>query len=80
LGFDFFVYTYLVKRNNNLSKSYYQTVSTVFAVVGVLHLIRIIFQLDVYIQGYEVPMSISVGAVAVTFYLTFRGYSLARKR
>jgi purine-cytosine permease-like protein len=59
-------------------RSYILTTTIIFAVIGVLHVLRLVFGWRAQIGGTEIPMWLSYIAVAVTVYLTIQGYRLAK--
>ena len=60
-------------------KSYYKLVSSIFLIVGLLHLLRVLKGWEAVIGGVIIPIWFSWVAVALTFYLAFRGLSFASK-
>jgi hypothetical protein len=59
-------------------RSFSLTVTILFAVVGVMHALRLIFQWDVVIGGTALPMWFSVVAVIAAAYLVYSGYTLVK--
>ena len=55
-------------------KTYVVVSSVIFALVAVLHLVRIVGQWTVFIDGWQVPMWASVVGVAVAGFLSFAGF------
>jgi hypothetical protein len=61
-------------------KTYYQVVSVIFLVVGLLHLARIFYGWEAIMGGVTIPMWFSWAAVLIASYLTVRGWQFAKKR
>lgn len=59
-------------------KAFYTTAGTVFLIVGVVHLLRVVNGWPVSVSEYAVPMWFSWVAVLLTGYLSY--YSLFRRR
>jgi hypothetical protein len=51
----------------------------VFFLVALAHLLRLVLQWDVIINGWYVPAWVSVAAVLVAGYLSFRGFRLVER-
>lgn len=61
-----------------MSQRLFALVSAVlFLFIALAHLLRVIVQARATVEGYAVPMWMSVVAVAVTGYLSFQGFRLA---
>jgi len=60
-------------------KTYFYTVATVFLLVALAHLARVLFGWDMQIDLLGVPMWISILAVIVIGYLAYRGFKLAHR-
>jgi hypothetical protein len=60
-------------------RTYYQTASTVFLIVGLAHLLRILNGWEAEIGELLVPMWFSWAAVVIAGYLAWRGFSYANK-
>lgn len=59
-------------------RNYFVASSTVFAIVGAVHLIRVVQGWEAALGGYEVPMWASWAAIAVAGYLAFTGYGFRK--
>ncbi len=51
----------------------------IFALIGLFHLLRILFQWPAMVGAWTVPFTISVGAIMVAGILTFWAFRLSRK-
>lgn len=60
--------------------SYMLTVAGIFAVIGVLHALRLWFGWEGIIGGWPVPQWLSWVAVVVAFFLAYQGWQLSQKR
>lgn len=60
-------------------KLYLMISGVIFALIGLLHLLRILFQLPAMVGAWTVPFPISVGAIVVAGILTFWAFRLSRK-
>ena len=60
-------------------RAYTLTTSVIFLVIGILHLLRIIFGWKAAIGGGAVPMWASWVALVVAGFLGYEGFRLARK-
>ena len=62
-----------------MSEKLYLTISgVIFAIIGLLHLLRILFQWPAMVGVWSVPLVISVMAVIVAGILTFWAFRLSR--
>jgi len=59
-------------------KIYYYTVSSIFFIIAVLHLTRIIYSWPAVMGGVLIPMWVSWAAVVIALYLAVRGWMFAR--
>jgi hypothetical protein len=50
-----------------------QLAGAIFLIVSVAHVLRLAFKWEVVVGGWQVPMWISVIAIAVTAYLAYEG-------
>jgi hypothetical protein len=64
------------KRHAMTVRNYAITSSIIFFLVAILHLLRFIFQWNVMIGGWQVPMWASIVAVLVAGFLGFAGFRL----
>lgn len=55
-------------------KTYYTTAATIFLLVGLSHVARLIFGWQAIMAGIEVPLWYSLGAAAIALYLASRGF------
>lgn len=62
------------------TKLYYKITATVFAVIAVLHAIRVLNGWEATISGFEVPLWMSYVAVLVAGYLSYRGFTTKKAR
>ena len=51
----------------------------IFALIGLLHLARILFQWPVMVGVWTVPLTLSLVAIVVTVVLTFWAFRLSRE-
>ena len=56
-------------------RNYFFATAIVFSVVGLLHLLRIVFGWDAVIGGWTVPMWLSGVAMVVTAVLAYYGFA-----
>lgn len=61
-------------------KAYLYLTSVIFALVGLVHLIRLIFELGIVLAGYSVPLWVSVVGIVIAWYLAYCSFILARKK
>lgn len=57
-------------------KAYAAVSGFIFALVAVLHLVRLLGQWDVMIAGWSVPMSVSIVGLLVAGFLSFAGFRM----
>ena len=60
-------------------KTYLALVSVIFAAVGATHLARVIFQWPVLVNGWDVPMWVSVVGALVPLALSVYGFMQWRR-
>ncbi|TAL49166.1 hypothetical protein EPN83_01340 [Patescibacteria group bacterium] len=60
------------------SRTYYKTTTVIFALIGILHLVRIRQGWEAVIGGVSISMGVSVVAAIVAGYLAYRGYALSK--
>jgi hypothetical protein len=58
------------------SKMFYKVAGAVFAIVGVLHLLRVLFGWNMVYAGWDVPGWLSLVAAVVLFYLSYTAFKL----
>ena len=59
-------------------KLYLMISGVIFALIGLFHLLRIIFQWPAMVGAWTVPFVISLGAIMVAGILTFWAFRLSR--
>lgn len=59
-------------------RNYFVATSAVFAIVGAVHLVRVMQGWTAVINGYELPMWASWAALLVAGYLAFTGYGFRK--
>jgi hypothetical protein len=57
------------------NKTYYKLAAIIFLIVALGHLVRIINGWEAVINDVEIPMWISVAAVLIAGYLSYRGFT-----
>ena len=60
-------------------KSYFFVTAVVFAVIGLLHLLRIVIGWEAVVAGWVVPVWISWVGLVVTAVFAFFGFAYGRK-
>lgn len=60
-------------------KNFYSTVSSIFSIIAILHLLRIISGWQAVIGGLTIPMWASWVAVVVAGYLAYTSFNFYRK-
>ncbi|MBC7836887.1 hypothetical protein H7X87_03885 [Acetobacteraceae bacterium] len=61
-------------------KTYYQTVSVIFALLALAHIWRVYTSAPAVIAGVSVPMWASWAAILIAGYLAMRGWQFAGKK
>jgi len=61
------------------NRTYALTSSVIFLLVALGHLLRLVRQWDVMIDGWQVPAWVSVVSVLVAGFLSYQGFRLFRK-
>jgi hypothetical protein len=56
---------------------FYRVAGVVFAIVGLLHLLRVLLSWNLIYAGWDVPTWLSLLAAAVLAYLSFNAFKLA---
>jgi uncharacterized membrane protein len=59
-------------------RRYFLVTAVIFSVVGLVHLVRIVFELEAAIGGWSVPMWVSWLALAVSPVFAYYGFTHAR--
>jgi len=60
-------------------KSFMLTTASIFGLIAVLHLIRLIAGWDASIAGWAVPNWLSIAAFLVAAYLAFEGFRWSKR-
>lgn len=60
-------------------KTLLQIVGTIFTIVGVLHLLRLLIGFQVVLGGWILPMWLSILGVALPWYLAYNAWVLSNK-
>lgn len=63
-----------------VNKDYSLFAGVIFAIIAVLHVLRIVFGWEAMIAGWSVPMWLSWIALLIAGYLGYTGFMLSRKR
>jgi hypothetical protein len=61
------------------AKTFLQLVGTIFSVIGTLHLLRLLFGLQIILVGWEVPVWLSLFGAIIAWYLAYTAFTLAQK-
>ena len=65
--------------NKNMDKNKLLLVSSaIFGIIGILHLLRLIFSWEAVIGNFDVPLYLSYIAVVVAGYLSFSMYKASK--
>ncbi len=59
-------------------KTFLKTAGTIFAVVGALHVLRLLLGWEAVIGGWDVPRWVSGLAAVLTGYLSYTAFTLAK--
>lgn len=65
---------------NMTTKNYFQVTGTIFAVIGLLHVLRLLLGWEAQIGDFAVPFWLSVVAVIVAAYLAWNAFQLGQKK
>jgi len=60
-------------------KAYLKAAASIFLLIAILHLLRLIFGWEAVFEGWSVPQWLSVVALIVAGYLAYEGFRLSRK-
>ena len=78
---NFFLFLFLVHYGWNIGKiprvrerTYLLIAGIVFSVIALAHLVRVLYQTQVIILGWEVPIFLSWLGIAVALYLAFSSF------
>lgn len=61
-----------------LLKIYLKTAGTIFLIIALLHLLRLIFGWSAVMEGWSVPLWLSGVALVVAGYLAYEGFRLSK--
>ena len=61
------------------AKIFLKLVGIIFAVIGTVHLLRLIFGWQIVLVGWVVPVWISAFGVVIAWYLAYNAFSYAKK-
>ena len=61
------------------AKTFLKLVGTIFAVIGSLHLLRLLLGWQIILVGWEVPVWISALGVIVAWFIAYNAFTLAGK-
>ena len=59
-------------------KLYLKTAGTLFLIIAVLHLLRLVLGWSAVMEGWSVPLWLSAVALAVAGYLGYEGFRLSK--
>lgn len=59
-------------------KNFIKSASIIFLLIGIVHLLRVIYEWRVRVDAYNVPMWASIVAVVVAAYLSYQGFRMSR--
>ena len=78
---DFFLFLFLVHYGWNIGKmprvrerTYLLITGVVFSVIALAHMVRVLYQTDIIILGWEVPVFLSWIGIAISLYLAFSSF------
>ena len=81
LVIDFFLFLFLVHYGWNIGKiprvrerTYLLITGIVFSVIALAHLVRVLYQTDIIVYGWEVPIFLSWIGIAIATYLAFSSF------
>lgn len=66
-------------KYNMKNKTYFYISTLIFLIVGIVHLLKIVFGFKIWIGGFSFPIWLSWVEVVVAFYLAFVGFKLGIK-
>ncbi len=61
-------------------KTFLKTTGAIFAVIGALHVLRLLLGWEAVIGGWDVPQWVSGLAAALAGYLSYTAFTLAKER
>jgi len=59
-------------------KIYLKTAGTIFLIIAVLHLLRLVLGWNAVFEGWSVPLWLSAVALVVAGYLAYEGFRLSK--
>ena len=59
-------------------KIYLKTAGTIFLIIAVLHLLRLVLGWNAVLEGWSVPLWLSAVALVVAGYLGYEGFRLSK--
>lgn len=59
-------------------KIYLKTAGTIFLIIAVLHLMRLVLGWNAVFEGWSVPLWLSAVALVVAGYLAYEGFRLSK--
>ena len=62
------------------AKTYFKITATIFFVVGLMHLLRLLNGWEVVLGGYVIPFWASIIGVCAAWFLSYSAYSLSSKK
>jgi hypothetical protein len=78
---DFFLFLFLIHYGWNIGKiprprerTYLLITGVVFSVIALAHLVRVLYDTDIIILGWQVPIFLSWIGIAVSLYLAFSSF------
>ena len=60
-------------------KNFVLVTAVIFFLIAALHVLRLLYGWPAVIDGWTVPMWLSVAALLISGYLAYQGFSLTRK-
>ena len=68
----------VVARRRMSLKIYLKTAGTIFLIIAVLHLLRLVLGWNAVFEGWSVPLWLSAVALVVAGYLAYEGFRLSK--
>jgi len=62
------------------TKTFLRVVGTIFTIVGLVHLLRLLTGFQVMFGGWELPFWVSIVGVIVAGYLAYNAFGLSKKK
>ena len=60
-------------------KTFSLVVGLIFLLIAVMHVLRLALKWEVVLNGWSLPMWVSVNAIVITAYLAFESLKLSRR-